>query len=105
MKALLVTIWVITSLPFIVLGFSNTAWSGGTLPFNLGAFGAPSCNLLSSTEATLFVPNVGGGATLTTPVPNNPALPGFQFFAQCIGVDPSAGGFGVADLLGRFLSA
>jgi hypothetical protein len=61
---------------------SNTAWSGGALPYDLSAIGTqPGCFLQVSTDATLF-PGVGTSLPWSLTIPNVPAYVGTQFCVQ-----------------------
>jgi hypothetical protein len=74
-----------TSLCFVALGFSNTTWAGGSLPFPLQfVYGqtAANCQLLTSADATSVLTNVGGTATFTLPLPNALNLLGLQVHLQ-----------------------
>ncbi len=66
------------------LGVSDTQWPGlGPLPFDAGILGAPGCRLYASNEASYLVPVDGvGEARLAIPVPLNPAVYGFEVYAQ-----------------------
>jgi hypothetical protein len=68
-----------------VLGLSNTTWAGGALPFPLSAVLAttsPSCQLLVSPDALVFLPAMGGVADLTIAIPANASLLGAQLHEQ-----------------------
>jgi hypothetical protein len=57
------------------LGLSRTGWIGLTLPLSLTALGAPGCTLLASGELSFTaVTGATGTASLSIPVPNDPAL-------------------------------
>ncbi len=66
------------------IGGSKTHWPGlGALPFDASVFGAPGCRLLASRDMSYFVAtDSAGGASLSIPVPVNPALNGYEVFAQ-----------------------
>jgi hypothetical protein len=72
----------------ISFGFSNTQWTGGTLPFDLGALGMTGCMLHASPDVMFFTPATAGRATLAWTVPNNPSLIGVRFFNQGFSLDP-----------------
>jgi hypothetical protein len=67
---------------FVIMGLSNTAWSGGGLPYDLSAIGTqPGCFLQVSTDATLFL-GVGTSLPWSLTIPNVPAYVGTQFYVQ-----------------------
>ena len=68
-----------SSLAILLMGFSNTSWAGGALPFQLSLVYSPTaanCQLLVRPDAKLLLLNVGGSAQLGLVIPNNPALVG-----------------------------
>lgn len=66
----------------VALGLSNTAWAGGSLPFDLVAVGTnPNCLLRVSPDLLLYL-GFGQSETWTLPIPNNPALVGYAMHAQ-----------------------
>lgn len=72
----------------LVLGDSDTVFSGGTLPYSLATLGAPGCNLLCSSLATVFTPiDPSGQAVLPIPIPNRGQLIGLTFFDQWLVLD------------------
>ncbi|MCA8952821.1 MAG: hypothetical protein KDE27_25150 [Planctomycetes bacterium] len=74
-------------LAFEVLGLSDTAWSGGALPLPLIAIhpaAGAGCNLLASTDAVVFLVNVGGSAATTFSTPNDPTFAGIRFYEQIL---------------------
>jgi hypothetical protein len=77
-----------------LLGFTNASWALGPLPFDLGAFGMPGCQLQVDPAGTLFVAGSGGRAVWTFTVPNRAALLGLQFHNQAGVVDPGANAAG-----------
>ncbi len=82
-----------TSLPFMLLGLSATAWSGGPLPFTLAAFGAPNCSLLVSPDAATLVLAPSGTAQWVLAIPPDPALAGVRFFNQLLAIEPLGSSF------------
>jgi len=80
------------SLCFGLIGFSNTLWSGGALPFPLQflyAQTAANCQLLVSPDTSLFLPNVAGSADLAIGLPNNVTLLGLALHVQAAQLDPT----------------
>lgn len=77
--------------PLMVLGVSDTIWSGIPLPFpvSLAVPAAASCNVLVSIDVVLSLTPAGNTATLSFPIPNNMALLGFTVYQQ--GVQLEAG--------------
>lgn len=100
---------VISNLPwtgpaFLVLGLSNTTYSGSPLPIDLGFLGAPTCFLRTSIDDVQGLVNVLGAASWSWTVP---PVPGASFYAQVLPFDPginplgltaSNGGHGVIGL-------
>lgn len=72
----------------VASGFSNTQWTGGTLPFDLGALGMTGCTLQASPDFMFFAPVTSGRATLPWVLPNDPGLIGVNFFNQAFVLDP-----------------
>lgn len=76
---------------WVALGLSDTAWSGGALPYPLDGFGMTGCTLQTSVEATLMAPVSGAGeAQWSLPMPAAPNLLGLPLFAQAFGAEPGA---------------
>ncbi|HLQ38768.1 MAG TPA: hypothetical protein VK348_13245, partial [Planctomycetota bacterium] len=78
---------------FVFLGLSNTSYGPTPLPFNLGGFGAPACNVLCSGDEVRLVTNVLGSAVWTFDVPPN--FPGVTFYNQAFAIDPAANALGI----------
>ncbi len=77
------------SLPGVALGGSNTVWSGGPLPFDLGVFGFPGCHLLVAPDTlVMFAPIAQTSFDLVLVVPNNAALAGLPVFTQTTAFGP-----------------
>jgi hypothetical protein len=80
----------------LILGESDTTWSGLPLPLSLAPFGAGSCSLLASLATTLGTSvDPAGAAGMPIVVPANPALAGFPFFCQWFCLDLPANAFGL----------
>ncbi len=82
----------------LVIGTSNSMWSGISLPFDLGS----GCSLLVSPEA-IFGVAVGGGsgpgagtANFNIPVPVDPSLEDMTIYFQWGVMDPAGGANGLA---------
>jgi Galactose oxidase, central domain len=84
----------VNSLALLVAGFSNTQWSLGALPYGLGAFGMPGCQLLTAPAASFVLVTNSGNAAWHLPIPNQLALAGVHFFAQAAALDPGANPLG-----------
>ena len=69
---------------FLVMGVSNTTWSGAKLPLDLGFLGAPGCNLLASVDFTVSAGN--SNVDVRLPVPNQGQLIGVGFYLQAYGL-------------------
>jgi len=67
-----------------LLGASGSQWLVFPLPLGLGLFGFPGCSLFASADVLVSgVPTTaGGGASLSTPIPNLPALVGASIWVQ-----------------------
>lgn len=82
----------------LMLGGSNTAWSGGALPHDLTPYGLGGCSLLVSPDLLITVPTSGapggtaltGTASVSLPIPANPALAGLTAYFQWFALDPAA---------------
>ena len=72
-----------SSVPVMVLGFSDKMWGPAPLPLPLSFLGAPSCSLYASVD--ILVP----GKQAVLPIPANVKLAGIQVFAQGIVFDTS----------------
>lgn len=84
------------SIAALIIGDSNTVYSGLPLPLSLAPFGAPACSLLCSVGATFTAPiDSAGRATITLVMPPNPALAGYPFFDQWFCLDLAANAFGL----------
>lgn len=54
----------------LVLGFSNSVWSGMALPLDLAQFGAAGCTLYTSVDSVHLLPTDGAGrSSLPLPIP------------------------------------
>ena len=72
---------------FQALGFSNTNWSGGTLPVALALLhpaGGAGCQLLVNNVANVLLVNGGGPLQTTITLPNDPAFAGFHMYQQVL---------------------
>jgi hypothetical protein len=79
------------------LGFSNTAWNGIPLPFDLAPLGAPGCRvLISVTDARPVTTNAQGAASFTYSIPNDIYLLRLAFYNQFVVADPGANSLGLA---------
>ncbi len=79
----------------LMVGASNTNWSGGNLPFNLSAIGGGTCVLYVSLDALLnYQTDASGSANVTLTAPSNKALLGAKAHVQFAVNDPKANPFG-----------
>lgn len=81
-----------SSLAFVALGWSNTAFGPFALPLTLAGYGLPGCSLLTSSEfSALPVTFTGPGtATFDLPLPNINALIGLHVYLQAWANAPGA---------------
>jgi len=80
----------------LLLGLSNSLWSGISLPVDLGPVGFPGCQLLVSPDFVLGTSTQGsstatGRAAVSLPIPTNPSLSNAVFYAQWIVVGLGGG--------------
>jgi hypothetical protein len=88
-----------SALALFVLGFSNTSWSLGPLPYDLAPFGMPGCPLLVRPDFTvLSATSAGGDVHFNLPLPNNTAFIGAVLYGQLGTQEPAlnAAGFAVS---------
>ncbi|MHC4899998.1 MAG: hypothetical protein ACYTGW_23145, partial [Planctomycetota bacterium] len=79
----------------LMVGASNTTWSGGNLPFNLAVIGGGTCVLYVSLDALLSYPtSATGSATASLTAPTNKTLLGAKVYVQYAVIDPKANPFG-----------
>ena len=76
------------------VGFSNTSWSGGPLPFAMAPLGMPGCTMLMSPDLLTFASATGSTAVTTMLVPSANNFIGLPFFTQALTSDPAANPFG-----------
>lgn len=92
----------------LVLGLSNTVWSGTRLPLDLKVIGAPKNNLLVSMDAqvpfnaTLF--GLVYRSSFKMPIPNKPVLKSLTFYAQAYYRDTLANSAGLVTTHGLRLT-
>lgn len=73
----------------LILGTSNTTFSGGALPFNLLSLGYPACNLCVSPDILLIaITDALGNASASLPIQDNVYLIGAKFYAQWLDIGP-----------------
>ena len=77
------SVWPFQPLAILALGTSRVQSSvlGSGLPFDLGLFGAPGCDLLVDPQTLLAYAAISS-VQQPVPIPNTPALAGASFFAQ-----------------------
>jgi hypothetical protein len=76
-----------------VMVFGGTTFSPG---LDLTAIGMPGCQLYASLDALLSFPLTGSPTSYGFPVPNNPNLTGFQFYAQAATLTAGVNQLGLA---------
>ena len=69
------------------LGFSRTAWTFGSLPFDLRQIGMPGCTLFVSGDLVTPLLNWNGTAFWQMTIPNAPHLVGLPFYLQAGVID------------------
>ena len=88
----------------VMIGDSNALWGSIPLPYDLGAVGAPGCQIVNNPAVVL------SGTTLSNPTgflgiqigtPRNPNLVGLAIYTQFLFVDPAANQLGVFTSNGR----
>ena len=71
---------------FLMIGGSNANWGARDLPFSVSMFGIGGCDVLVSPDlvASTFTTSIGNKAfaSLTFPLPNDPAIVGLTRYAQ-----------------------
>lgn len=79
------------------LGFSDTQSGPYALPYPLGAFGAPGCDVLVSPKVTGLVPtDAMGEAVVPMALVNDPAFAGQPIFHQWFCLDVGANALGLS---------
>lgn len=81
------------SLVFNVVGLSNTAWVGGSLPAALGLIhpaGGAGCDLLVSNDAVSLIVATGSTAQTSLVLPNDPGLAGVVLYQQALEIELDA---------------
>lgn len=85
----------LAAVAFMLVGFTKDFWAGGPLPLDLTIVGMPGCSLLTSSEETVTLPNIGGRASQTLTIPNESALYGASLYFQGAVFDRPANSQGV----------
>ena len=76
----------------VLFGLSNTAWSGGALPWSMAPIGFSHCDLLVSPDiAATFGAVAGNGFDLVVPLPAINSLDGTPLYMQVLAVPPIPG--------------
>ena len=78
----------LTSLPFGLLGVSNTAWSGLPLPLDLTLIGMQGCVIYVSVDVSMRLAVSGSSATWDLPIPHTSNLLGQSLYQQAFVIDP-----------------
>lgn len=86
-------------LPFLVIGFSNTTWSGGALPRDLSVLGLNNCWQYVSMDIVRMLALTGSTVTSSISIPAIPGFVGTRIYLQ--GAALSAG---AANTLGAAIS-
>jgi hypothetical protein len=78
-----------------LIGFSDSFFSGGPLPFDLSSLGAPGCTLnVDPLLIYLYVSDAAGRARFQTSLPVSPVFAGFTLYEQLLVLDPPANPLG-----------
>lgn len=81
----------------LLVGFSNSTWTGIPLPFDLTPLGLNGCSLRVSIDLLVPAPVTGSGdASWPLAVPDNRFLLGTHVFAQALALDPGLNPAGLA---------
>ena len=84
------------NVPFLTLGDSRATWGSFSLPLDLSFLGMLGCTAYTNSIANYPLANVGGTATWSVQIPNDPTLAGTSFYTQAGVTAPGANPFGVA---------
>lgn len=77
-----------------LIGFSRSSSAFGALPLDLAVYGAPGCNALVSSEASLVLLGSGGSANYSVAVPTSSAYLGVMLYTQGLALDLAANALG-----------
>jgi hypothetical protein len=75
-----------TALAIGVWGFDTARWQGQPLPLDLGAFGAPGCDLRVAPLCSVLLPTAAGTAHWSIAIPPQVPLIGVSFDVQAFGL-------------------
>ncbi|HLQ37424.1 MAG TPA: hypothetical protein VK348_06470, partial [Planctomycetota bacterium] len=76
---------------FAYLAFGNViGWNGAPIPVSLTPFGLTGCELWVAPAIGTLLPTQNGAASLSLPIPANPALAGVTLGAQAFSFDSAA---------------
>lgn len=81
-------------LALMILGFRDDQWAGQPLPLSLASVGMPGCDALLEPFEVLGALPVGGRASWSLFVPNDPALLAVTFYQQALVFDAAVNAFG-----------
>ncbi len=71
-----------------LIGFSDQVWTGGSLPFDISLLGGTGCLLhVDPIVTTNAVADPSGRASVTLPIPFDPAVPGWPIYTQYLILD------------------
>jgi hypothetical protein len=83
----------------LIIGLSNTNWSGVPLPLDLSVIGAPKNYLYISLDTQFPFPATGSGtnynSTFKAPIPSGPIFAGLKFYSQAWYADANANNAGL----------
>jgi hypothetical protein len=75
---------------FVLFGWSNERVGRSALPYSMAPLGMPGCELLTSSELTLFAPGSGSTAAASFALPTAVEFVGAHLFAQAWAPAPGA---------------
>ena len=74
----------------LLIGTSNSSWSGGSLPAPLAAYGLGGCTLHVRDDAVLFLPTNFGATSYVQQLPNHLSFVAMPIYCQYLALDSTA---------------
>lgn len=82
---------------FMIFALGDAQWLSMPIPVSLAPFGAPACQVWTSSDSfQLLVLDGMGQATMSLTVPNNAGLAGFRFYNQVAALSPGSNALSLA---------